>query len=129
MSEEPESPLAHKTRPESRASTVLEDITEESYSDDDVSMVEPFAALDLDIATLTTHELLTAAVREAKSSLHAHLNTVNTTLELLWALNGFSATITAMKGEMEATKEICEEKLKAIEDVERAVECMRFEEE
>lgn len=118
-SDEPESPLAHKNRPERRTSTVLNDIAEESSSDDDASIAESFATLGLDIDNFTTRELLAATLKEAKTNLLEHLETVNTTLEILRALDGFSATITAVKEEMGAKTEMCEEKLKAMRDVER----------
>lgn len=125
-SEEPMPSLVHQPRSESRASTVLEDIAEESGSDDDWSMAESLAALDIGIENFTTRELLTATLKEAKSSLHAHLDTIDIALEVLRALDGFSATIVAVKEEMEATKEMCEEKLKVIRDVERFVDCLQF---
>lgn len=126
MSEEPDPPLAHKSRPESRASTILDDITEESGSDDDASIAESFATLGLVIDAFSTRELLIATLKEAKVDLRDHLDTVNTTLEILQALDGFSATITAVKEEMEAKKEICEEKLKMLRDIEKFVGNLQF---
>ncbi|KAH7400634.1 hypothetical protein DE146DRAFT_611636 [Phaeosphaeria sp. MPI-PUGE-AT-0046c] len=126
VSEESDPPLVQKTRSESRATTILDDIAEESGSDEDISMADSLAALNIDIYTFTTRELLTATLNQAKLSLHAHLNTVGTTLEVLRALDGFSATIAAIKCEMEVTKEICEEKLKVIQDLERFIDCLWF---
>jgi hypothetical protein len=150
----PESPLAYKTRSESRQSTNLEAIVEEtddagqdtndagqdtddagqdtdgsSSHNDDASIAETLAALDLDLNTFTTRGLITASVAEARMGNDAHLVTIDTTLALLDALDGFSATIAVLKTEMEDKKRVCEEKLSMLEDVERAVSRMQFGEE
>ena len=133
----PESPLAYKSRSESRQSSVLEDIAEESSSDNDnnssdvdkASIAETLAALDLDLDTFTTRGLITASVDEARMGNYAHLDTIRTTLELLDALNGFSATIDVLRDEMEGKKRVCEEKLAMLEDVCRTVAQLQFGEE
>jgi hypothetical protein len=136
----PESPLAYKTRSESRQSTNLEAIVEESGDadqdtdgssshNDNASIAETLASLDLDLNTFTTRALLTASIAEARMGNDAHLMTIDTTLALFAAINGFSATITVLKVEMEAKKRVCEEKLAMLEDVERAVSRMQFGEE
>jgi hypothetical protein len=122
----PESPLAYKARSESRQSIFLEDIVEESSNTsssevDNESVAETITAPGLDIGGYSTQELLTATLSETKMALHAHLDTINTTLELLDALEGFSATIAVLKDEMMTKKEVCEEKLEMLEDVEEAV--------
>jgi hypothetical protein len=165
----PKSPLAYKTCSESRGSSVLEVIVEESeysademeysaeekeYSGDDneygrdeieyerdeidysgeescsdidkASVAETCSALDLSIDTFTTRELVTAALSEAKTITYDHLDTITMTLALLEALEGFSATITALREEMVTKKQTCEEKLTMLEDIEGAVEHMQF---
>jgi hypothetical protein len=146
----PESPLAYKSRPDSRQSINLEDIVEESNSDTregtsdeqectiieeataDVEtqfVADTLTALNLDIATFTTRELLTTTLNKAKIATHAHLNTVDMTLKLLDALKGFSATIDVLRTEMVEKKRACEENMALLEDVEQAVEQMQFERE
>jgi hypothetical protein len=138
--EAPESPLAYKNRhdnrPDSRASSVLEDIAEEISSEDQHSDYDNKSiadtlrsALSLDIQTFSTRDLILATLNEAKSADHGHLETINTTLMLLDALDGFSATITLLRDEMLDKKEIYEEKMHLLEDLERAVEHMRFGED
>jgi hypothetical protein len=172
----PKSPLAYKTCSESRGSSVLEVIVEESeysaeemeysaeekeYSGDDneygrdeieyerdeieyerdeieysgeescsdvdkASVAETCSALDLSIDTFTTRELVTAALSEAKTITYDHLDTITMTLALLEALEGFSATITALREEMVTKKQTCEEKLTMLEEIEGAVEHMQF---
>jgi hypothetical protein len=165
----PKSPLAYKTCSESRGSSVLEVIVEESeYSADEMeysaeekecsgdeneygrdeieyerdeieysgeescsdvdkaSVAETCSALDLSIDTFTTRELVTAALSEAKTITYDHLDTITMTLALLEALEGFSATITALREEMVTKKQTCEEKLTMLEDIEGAVEHMQF---
>jgi len=136
----PDSPLAYKSRSESRQSTNLEDIAEEtvepdqdtddsSSNDDSASIAETLAALDLDINTFTTRGLISASVAEARMGNDAHLVTIDTILALLDALDGFSATVTILRTEMEEKKRVCEEKLAMLDDVERAVSQMEFGEE
>jgi hypothetical protein len=123
----PESPLAYKIRSDSRASSNLEDIAEESSSDDDKSSsTETISPLEHDLQALGTRDLMTATLYEAKIATHAHMDTIDASLNLLDALDGFSATITVMREDFLDRKEMCEEKLVMLEDVERAVERMRF---
>jgi hypothetical protein len=137
----PESPLAYKTRPEdraqersdSRASSVLEDIPEESSSEeeypeyDEHSILETLSALSFDMQSYTTRDLILATLNEARTATHGHLDTINTTIALLDALNGFSATIAVLRDEMLAKKEVYEEKMSLLDDLERAVERMHFD--
>lgn len=126
----PESPLAYKSRPESRQSSILEDIVEENSSEiDNASIAETLALPDLHINAFTTRGLIIASVDEARIANHAHLETINTILALLVALEGFSATIGVLSVEMEEKQRACEEKLAMLEDVERAVIQMHFEDE
>ncbi|KAF2819006.1 hypothetical protein CC86DRAFT_432453 [Ophiobolus disseminans] len=130
----PESPLAYKSRSESRQSSVLEDIEEESISGnetnssdvDKASITDILAALDLDIDTFTTRGLITASVDEARMGNYAHLDTINTFLALLESLNGFSETIDVLRVEMEGKKHVCEEKLAMLEGVCRTVAQLQF---
>jgi hypothetical protein len=122
----PDSPLAYKSRSDSRQSSILEDIAEEGSNDssnegDAESVAETVIAPALDIRGYTTQELLVGTLSEAKIAIHSHLDTINTTLELLGALEGFSATIPVLRDEMLVKKEECEEKLDMLEDVEEAV--------
>jgi hypothetical protein len=79
----------------------------------------------IDPATLTARDLY-AAIDEAKSATNGHLDTLETTLALLGALKGFSATIEVLKQEMEDKKRACEAKLVELEGFEEAVEGMNF---
>jgi hypothetical protein len=131
--EEPKSPLAYKIRSESRQScesSILENIAEESGSDDDKSSSgETITLFEHNIQALGTRELVTATLYEARVATHAHLDSIDATLGLLDALDGFSATITVLKAEFKGRKETCEEKLRMLGDVESAVERMQFAEE
>lgn len=138
LADGPESPLAslaYKNRSISRQSVVLEDIKEENPKDasstasDKASIAETLAALDLDIDTFTTRGLITASVDEARMGNYAHLDTVNTVLELLNALEGLSATIDVLREEIEGKKRVCEEKLAMLEDACRMVAGLQFGEE
>jgi hypothetical protein len=123
----PESPLAYKICSESRASSILQDIAEESSSDDDTSScADTITPLGYSIQVVGMRDLITATLYEARIATHAHLDTIDATLGLLDALEGFSATITVLKEEFLGKKEICEEKKTMLEDVERAVERMRL---
>jgi hypothetical protein len=128
-----ESPLTYKIRPdsqESQRSSILEDIAEEIVSDDDKSSSgETITPFEHNIQALGTRELLTATLYEARIATHAHLDSIDATLGLLDALDGFSATITVLKAEFKGRKEMCEEKMTMLEDIERVVEHMRFAEE
>ncbi|KAF1920757.1 hypothetical protein BDU57DRAFT_534504 [Ampelomyces quisqualis] len=120
------SPLAYKSRTDSRQSSILDDIAEESSNnsssdEENESVGQNITAPGLNIRGYTTQELLTATLSEAKMALHAHLDTINTTLGLLDALEGFSATVAVLRDEMMVKKETCEEKMEMLEDVEDAV--------
>jgi hypothetical protein len=133
----PDSPLAYKSRSESRQSAVLENIVEESGSDngndgsdvDSASLTGSLAALGFDIESFTTRSLVAASLDEARMGNHAHLMTIDTTLALLDALHGFSATIEVLREEMAGKRQVCEEKLAMLEDVQRAVGQMQFGDE
>lgn len=66
---------------------------------------------------------------EARLATHAHLDTINTTLALLDALEGFSPTIPVLREEMVLSKRVCEERLRMLDEAERAVEQMQFSSE
>jgi hypothetical protein len=83
----------------------------------------------LDPTTFITRDLLYAAIDEATAATNTHLDTIETTLALLSALNGFSATIDVLKREMTEKKRVCGEKLGELESLEEAVEGMRFADE
>ncbi|KAF2633886.1 hypothetical protein BU25DRAFT_325588, partial [Macroventuria anomochaeta] len=105
----------------------LEDIAEEDIVDipspiETASLAETLASLDLEISTFSTRELVHATLDEAKTAASSHLDTINTTLALLGALDGFSATISALRREMLEKKQACEEKMVMLDAVERAVE-------
>lgn len=109
----------------------LEEIAEEDYADtpasiDAASLTETLNSLDLEISTFTTRELVCATLDEAKMVTHSHLDTIDTTLALLNALDGFSATIPELKREMLEKKQAYEEKTGMLEAVERAVKGMIF---
>lgn len=136
----PESPLAYKSRAEdcledrsdSRASSVLEDIPEESSSEgayseyDEHSNAETLSALSFDMQNYSTRDLILATLNEAKTANYGHLDTINTTIALLEALDGFSATIAVLMDEMMGKKEVYEEKMSLLDDLERAVKRMQF---
>lgn len=109
----------------------LEDIAEEAVVDtpssiDTASLTESIPSVDLGISSYSTRELVQATLEEAKTAASSHLETIGTTLALLDALEGFSATISEMRKEMLGKKEACEEQLGMLEAVERAVESMVF---
>jgi Ca2+-dependent lipid-binding protein len=83
----------------------------------------------LDPTTFTTRDLLYAALDEATAATNTHLDTIETTLALLQALNGFSTTVDVLKREMQDKKRVCEEKLGELECLEEAVEGMVFADE
>jgi len=137
--EMPDSPLAYKhqrhpsVRPNSRASSTLEDIAEET-SPSPSSSLHSTASIasslhSIDVQSFSTRELILATLSEAKSANMGHLDTIDTTLALLEALDGFSATVDVLRDEMLDKKEIYEEKMGLLEHLERAVACMRFGEE
>ncbi|KAH8726583.1 hypothetical protein GQ44DRAFT_725787 [Phaeosphaeriaceae sp. PMI808] len=123
----PESPLAYKTDLTSHNSSILDQSANRSSSNiDNDSIAEALATLDLDVSTFTTHDLVIAAIDEARNSLNEHIDTVDTTLALLDALKGFSATIATLKEEMIEKRMLCEGRLVVLEDVERGVSHMQF---
>ena len=75
-------------------------------------------------ATLTTRDLLYAAIDEAISVTKDHLDTLATACALLEALAGFSATVEVLKQEMELKITASEAKLVELESFEEAVEGM-----
>ncbi|KAJ8111903.1 hypothetical protein OPT61_g5612 [Boeremia exigua] len=90
------------------------------------SLAERIDPLDLEINTFSTRELVQATLDEAKTAAVSHLETIDTTLALLGALDGLSTTISVLKEEMLAKKQACEDKMVLLETVERAVEGMVF---
>jgi hypothetical protein len=134
----PESPLTKKTRlgsqdssrTDSRAS-ILDELAGGERSDveasisgvasDDGFMTATLDTLklDTDLQTLTTRELLIASINEAKMATHAHLNTIRTTLGLLDALSGLSATIVVLRDDMLESIRECEERFGMLENLER----------
>lgn len=106
----------------------LEDITEEDIRPNTPSVTESetLAWLELEISTFSTHELIHATLYEAKSAASSHLDTINTTLPLLEALEGFSATIAELRSEMREKKQACEEQMATLDAVERSIERMAF---
>jgi hypothetical protein len=93
------------------------------------TLLAPVTTALLDITTFTTRDLLYAAIDEATAATNAHLDTIETTLAVLQALNGFSATIDLVKREMLEKERACENKLEDLESLEEAVEGMRFVDE
>ncbi|KAJ4382384.1 hypothetical protein N0V86_002719 [Didymella sp. IMI 355093] len=107
----------------------LENIAEEDAVDspsaaETESSTETLTSFELEISTFSTRELLHATLYEAKSAAASHLDTINTTLSLLEALDGFSATISELRKEMLEKKQACEEQLATMDAVERAIEGM-----
>jgi hypothetical protein len=109
----------------------LEDITEEEDGDttsptDTASLTKTLTSPELENDTFTTRELVHAALDEARVATLSHLDTIDTMLALLKALDGFSATILELMKEMLEKKQVCEDKTITLEAVERAVEGMIF---
>lgn len=109
----------------------LENITEEEFTGNlsptsTLSFAETLSSLDLEISNFSTRELICAALDEAKTATLSHLDTIETTLALLDALDGFSATISELEKDMTEKKQVCLEKMKMLEAVDRAVESMTF---
>lgn len=104
----------------------LEDIAEEDTRPDTPSATESetLAWFELEISTFSTRELVNATLYEAKSAASSHLDTINTTLSLLEALEGFSATILELRSEMLEKKQACKEQMATLEAVERSIERM-----
>ena len=80
----------------------------------------------IDPTTLTPRDLVYAAIDGAMSATNGHLDTLETTLALLEALHGFSATVEVLRQEMQVKKTACEAKLAELEGFERAVEELTF---
>lgn len=109
----------------------LEDIAEEATipntpNTPSITESETLAWFELEISTFSTRELVRATLYEAKSAASSHLDTITTTLSLLEALEGFSATISELRGEMLARKQACEEQMATLDAVERSIEGMTF---
>lgn len=109
----------------------LENIAEEDADDtsspnDTASLTETLASLELETSTFSARELVRATLDEAKTAVTFHLDTINTTLALLEALDGFSATISELSREMLEKKQRCEGQLTMLDAVERAVEDLNF---
>ncbi|KAF3031678.1 hypothetical protein E8E12_002645 [Didymella heteroderae] len=105
----------------------LEDIAQEDTADtSSVTESETLPWFELEISTFSTRELVHATLYEAKSAAASHLDTINTTLSLLGALEGFSATISELKREMLEKKQACQEQRATLDAVERSIERMAF---
>ncbi|KAJ4315327.1 hypothetical protein N0V94_006023 [Neodidymelliopsis sp. IMI 364377] len=109
----------------------LEDITEEEFTGthsptSTISLAKTLNSFDLEISNFSTRELICAALDEARTATLSHLDTIETTLALLGALNGFSATISELEKDMMEKKQACIERVKMLEAVDRAVESMTF---
>ncbi|KAF1947584.1 hypothetical protein EJ02DRAFT_390581 [Clathrospora elynae] len=141
----PHSPTPPRT-PEPKTVDVLPEIREESSPESDTetasivtvlaasgtdtaSLTTVFAALNLDINTFTTRDLVYANIDESITAIQAHLETIETMLALLDALNGFSATIKVLKEEMLEKKQMCEDRLGFLESMEAEVTKMLFGDE
>jgi len=79
-----------------------------------------------DPSAITTRDLIYAAIDEATSATHAHLNTLETTLALLETIKGFSETVEVLRREMEEKKRACLVGIKELTGFEKGVEKMRF---
>ncbi|KAL1799883.1 hypothetical protein ACET3X_000225 [Alternaria dauci] len=86
----------------------------------------PAPALAIDPATLTTRDLLYAAIDEATAAVNTHIDTLETTLALLRAISGFSETVEVLKREMEDKKRECKIKLGELEGFEEGVAGMKL---
>ncbi|KAF7681321.1 hypothetical protein GT037_000297 [Alternaria burnsii] len=80
----------------------------------------------IDPATLTTRDLVCAAIDESITAIGTHIDTLETTLALLQAITGFSETVGVLNREMEDKKRVCKMKLRELEEFEKAVEKMRL---
>ncbi|KAB2102851.1 hypothetical protein AG0111_0g8981 [Alternaria gaisen] len=77
-------------------------------------------------ATLTTRDLVYAAIDESITAIGTHIDTLETTLALLQAITGFSETVEVLNREMEDKKRVCKMKLRELKGFEKAVEKMRL---
>lgn len=80
----------------------------------------------IDPATLTTRDLVYAAIDESITAIGTHIDTLETTLALLQAITGFSETVEVLNREMEDKKKVCKMKLRELEEFEKAVEKMKL---
>jgi hypothetical protein len=78
----------------------------------------------IDPATLTTRDLLYAAIDEATAATNTHIDTLETTLALLQAITGFSETVEVLEREMQDKRRACDSKLAELEGFEEAIEEM-----
>lgn len=109
----------------------LENIAEEESIDtpspvDTTSLTETPTSRDLEINSFSTREIIYATLDEAKMAIRSHLDTIDTQLALLDALDGFSATISELRKEMLKSQQACEEKMGMLNAVGRALEGMIF---
>ncbi|KAF1830788.1 hypothetical protein BDW02DRAFT_601392 [Decorospora gaudefroyi] len=72
-------------------------------------------------STPSPRTLFYTAIDAAIDATNSHIDTLETTLALLGALNGMSDTVTVLKAEMEEKKRVCEEKLVELERLEEGV--------
>lgn len=93
---------------------------------DTASLTETLNSLNLETSAFSTRELIHATLEEAKIATDLHVDTIDTTLALLDALKGFSATISKLRKETLEKKQACEEKMAMLNAVGRAVEGMTF---
>jgi hypothetical protein len=114
--------------PSSEASTPSPSITVTSPISSRTLLV-PVTPAVLNVTTFSTRDLLYAAIDEATAATNTHLDTIETTLSLLRALDGFSATVDVLRSDMLRKKRVCEEKLGELESLEEAVEGMQFGDE
>jgi hypothetical protein len=80
----------------------------------------------VDPATLTTRDLVYAAIDESMTAIGTHIDTLEITLALLQAITGLSETVEVLNREMEDKKRVCKMKLRELKEFEEAVERMRL---
>lgn len=124
----PSSPLSPRETPEPfrLEGIVEEDVANTPPSTETASLSDSLDTPSLELTTFSTHDLVYAVLQEAKIAASSHLDTINTTLALLEALDGFSATIETLVREMVEKKQACEERIAMLHAVERAVEDVVF---
>lgn len=93
------------------------------------SLTDTLAALNLDIDTFNTRELVMAILNEAQAAVKSHLDTLDDTLVLLSALAGSSGVVDMWEKEMRKRKRVCKEKKAILNEAERAIREMIFVEE
>ncbi|KNG49913.1 hypothetical protein TW65_03330 [Stemphylium lycopersici] len=79
-----------------------------------------------DPSTITTRDLVYAAIDEATSATHAHLDTLETTLALLETIRGLSETVEVLRREMKEKRKACQVAVKELAGFEEGVEKMHF---